>query len=96
MAVLADEFQTELFLLAGLKANLPTLPERAPAYCIDTNELFIGTAAGNKLINRGMTLAELTVLLNGTYAAKAIESTALLKSGGRMTGNLTQIGRAHV
>lgn len=37
----------------GLKENLPTLQIGEPGYCTDTNELFIGTAEGNVLINVG-------------------------------------------
>lgn len=81
--------ETQILIKAGLKANLPTLAVKEPAYCTDTNELFVGTAGGNVLVNRGMTLAELTALLNGTYAKKSLESTALLKAGGTMTGSLT-------
>ena len=40
----------------GLKANLPTLEVGEMGYCTDTNELFIGTANGNELINEDSTI----------------------------------------
>ncbi|MCK9544678.1 MAG: hypothetical protein M0R03_21870 [Novosphingobium sp.] len=80
---------TKILIKAGLKENLPVLDVKEPAYCFDTNELFVGTATGNVLVNRGMTLDELTTLLDNSYATKTLETTALLKSGGTMTGALT-------
>ena len=44
----------------GLKANLPTLEIGEQAYCTDTNELFIGTATGNKLINEDTDISQLS------------------------------------
>ena len=44
----------------GLKANLPTLEIGEQAYCTDTNELFIGTATGNELINEETDISQLS------------------------------------
>lgn len=38
-------------LYGGAKAGLPQLAEREPGFCTDTGELYIGTGAGNRLIN---------------------------------------------
>ena len=38
----------------GNKANLPALAVGEPAFCLDTNELYVGTAGGNKLVGDGI------------------------------------------
>lgn len=37
-------------ILGGLKEAMPVLPERAPGWCKDSEELYIGTTGGNKKI----------------------------------------------
>jgi hypothetical protein len=41
-------------LKRGNKANLPSLSIGEPAFCLDTNELYVGTAGGNKLVGDGI------------------------------------------
>ena len=40
-------------LYGGSRASMPRLAERAPGWCVDTQELFIGTGAGNLLLASG-------------------------------------------
>ncbi len=42
-----------LTIRRGSKAQLPTLAEGELGFCTDTQELFVGTASGNKLIGSG-------------------------------------------
>lgn len=37
-------------LYGGERDKMPALPERAPGYCTDTSELYIGAEGGNLLI----------------------------------------------
>ena len=41
----------------GLRTNLPTLAVGELGYCTDTNEVFVGTTGGNKLANKGTSVA---------------------------------------
>jgi chitodextrinase len=52
---------TKIQIKRGLKANLPVLDTGELALCTDTNELFSGTDAGNRLMNNPIfnTLADL-------------------------------------
>ena len=46
---------TTIKIKRGLKANLPVLEVGELAFCTDTNEFFIGTTVGNKLLNEDPT-----------------------------------------
>jgi hypothetical protein len=56
---------TTIKIKRGLKTNLPTLSEGELAYCTDTNELFIGTATGNELVNQDLDTDE--YIVSGTF-----------------------------
>lgn len=40
-------------LYGGSRAAMPRLAERAPGWCVDTQELYIGTGTGNLLLASG-------------------------------------------
>ena len=59
-------------LKRGNKANLPSLEVGEPAFCLDTNELYVGTASGNKLAGDGTFLE----LAGGTMTGSLILAQA--------------------
>ena len=52
---------TTIKIKRGLKENLPTLADGELAYCTDTQEMFIGTAIGNALVNQDIDTDEYVV-----------------------------------
>lgn len=70
----------KIIVRKGLKINLPALDEAELGFCTDTKELFIGSNAGNILINRSGT-TQLANPTNLSSTAKTENSVAIAWTG---------------
>lgn len=74
----------------GVKSEIPNLLIGEFGYCTDTDELYIGTSAGNKLIGK-VALEEAVANLQTTVTEHGDRITALETSvGGKLTATPAQ------